>query len=472
MRFDTLEEAERHYKAYARMKGFGIRYNYRKKSEVTGEYIRAGIICHKAGHQVKEKEDTQNPKPVVAERNKSTAARTDCLARMLLKQRDGSWVVTEFIDQHNHPLINKWSLTGFLRSHREIPKEDQEFIKVLHSVNMETSRMMQIMAMLYESVHGVPYTPKDMANFRSTLRAEHKYTDMQDTIMYFEEMRLEDKDFYYRFKLDDEDRVENLFWVDGAARRAYKFFNDCLSFDTTYMTNAYKMPFAPFIGINSHGQSIQFGCGFLRNELSTSFDWLFETFLIAMDGLEPVNIITDQDFAMRSSIDLVLPNTRHRNCRWHIIEKATEEIGPFLARNEALRQEFNNCVNCSLLPEEFEVRWTEMVQKYGLQNHTKLAALYEKRSYWVPAYFMHDFYPFLQTTQHSEGFNAVLKKYVSPSNSVLKFVKQYATIQAKIMKAENQEEANSTLTTARTWCWHPIEQHMSRVYTQNIYNHF
>lgn len=471
-RFDTLEEAERHYKMYARRKGFGIRYNYRKRSEVTGEIIRAAIVCHKAGHQSKKKEDTQNPKPVVAERNRSVILRTDCPARMFVKLRNDSWLVTEFNDEHNHPMLKKWSLTGFLRSHRDIPQEDQDFIKVLHSVNMETSRMMQVMATLYESVEGVPYTPKDMANFRATLRAENKYTDMQDTIAHFETLKELDKDFYYRFKLDDEDRVENLFWVDGAARRAYKIFNDCISFDTTYMTNAYKMPFAPFIGINSHGQSIQLGCGFLRNELSTSFEWLFETFLDAMDGLAPVNIITDQDFAMRAAIEKNFPDTRHRNCRWHIAEKATEEIGPFIAKIEGLREEFNDCLNCSLTPEEFEQRWGNMIQKFNLQNHDKIQALYEKRSYWVPAYFMHDFYPFLQTTQRSEGFNAVLKRYVSPSNSVLEFVRQYAAIQEKIMKAENKEEAESSLTTARTWCWHPIEQHMSKVYTRGIYNRF
>jgi hypothetical protein len=78
MRFDTLEDAKRHYKAYARRKGFGIRHNYRKKSEVTGAYIRAGIVCHKAGHQAKEKEDTQNPKPVVTERNKSVLVNRLC----------------------------------------------------------------------------------------------------------------------------------------------------------------------------------------------------------------------------------------------------------------------------------------------------------------------------------------------------------------------------------------------------------
>jgi hypothetical protein len=114
------------------------------------------------------------------------------------------------------------------------------------------------------------------------------------------------------------------------------FFNDCMSFDTTYMTNSYKMPFAPFIGINSHEQSIQFGCGFLGNELTISFEWLFESFLIAMDGLAPVNIITDQDFAMRSAIENMFLGTTHRNCRWHIIEKATEEIGPFIAKIEGL----------------------------------------------------------------------------------------------------------------------------------------
>jgi hypothetical protein len=63
-------------------------------------------------------------------------------------------------------------------------------------------------------------------------------------------------------------------------------------------------------------------------------------------------------------------------------------------------------------------------------------------------------------------------KKVCPSNSVIEFVRQYAAIHAKIMKAENQEEADSSLTTDRTWCWHPIEQHMSRVYTRNIYNRF
>jgi hypothetical protein len=85
---------------------------------------------------------------------------------------------------------------------------------------------------------------------------------------------------------------------------------------------------------------------------------------------------------------------------------------------------------------------------------------------------MHKFYPFLQTTQRSEGFNAVLKKYITSTNSVIEFVQQYEDIQAKIMKAENKEESDSSLLTAKKWCWHPIEQQVEKLYTKNIYHRF
>ena len=76
--------------------------------------------------------------------------------------------------------------------------------------------------------------------------------DIEATMAYFDEKAKEDPGFFYRIRLDDEDRVRNMYWVDGAARRAYKHFRDCISFDATYLTNMYKMPGAPFIGINNH----------------------------------------------------------------------------------------------------------------------------------------------------------------------------------------------------------------------------
>ena len=98
----------------------------------------------------------------------------------------------------------------------------------------------------------MPYIPADVTNLHAKYRRESKLADIEATIAYFDEKAKEDADFFYRIRLDDEDRVRNMYWVDGATRRAYKYFRDCISFDATYLTNMYKMPCAPFIGINNH----------------------------------------------------------------------------------------------------------------------------------------------------------------------------------------------------------------------------
>ena len=66
--------------------------------------------------------------------------------------------------------------------------------------------------------------------------------------------------------LDDEYRLRNVFWADGRSRAAYKVFGDVVTFDTTYLTNQYRMPFAPFVCVNHHGHSILFSCGLISNE--------------------------------------------------------------------------------------------------------------------------------------------------------------------------------------------------------------
>jgi hypothetical protein len=48
-----------------------------------------------------------------------------------------------------------------------------------------------------------------------------------------------------------------------------------------------------FIGINRFGESIQLGCGFVRHDRIENFVLLVQKFLDAMDGLNPVGIITD-----------------------------------------------------------------------------------------------------------------------------------------------------------------------------------
>ena len=80
-----------------------------------------------------------------------------------------------------------------------------------------------------------------------------------------------------------------------------------VTFDTMYLVNKYNMPFAPFVSINHHEQSILLGCGLILGEDTYTFRWLFESWLICMSGVPPNAIITNQDKAMKKPIEIVFP---------------------------------------------------------------------------------------------------------------------------------------------------------------------
>ncbi|PNT71121.1 hypothetical protein BRADI_2g23413v3 [Brachypodium distachyon] len=260
---------------------------------------------------------------------------------MKVKLDGATYIVEQFEEEHNHNVLKKFDLGKYLRSHRHMPREEREFVKLLHACNLQTSQMMQILSTLHGKLNDLLYTRTDMANFRAALRREHRVMDMKYTLRYFKKLKKEDDDFFYSFELDDEDRVINLYWIDAEARRSYKYYSGCISFDTTYLTNKYNMPCAPFIGINNH--------------YTLSFVWLLNTFLEAMDGIAPANIIIDQDFAMRNAISEVFPETRHRNCRWHIMKKAQEKMGGFMVSTQrsegfnAVLKDMDGIVCCHIL---------------------------------------------------------------------------------------------------------------------------
>jgi hypothetical protein len=115
------------------------------------------------------------------------------------------------------------------------------------------------------------------------------------------------------------------------------------------------------------------------------------------------------------------------------MQNAQGVLGNDMAQNEPLRLEFNATIDHSMTVEEFESRWEAMIMKYNVADNKHLQDLYDIRASFVPAYFKDRFFPFLQTTARCEGFNAVLKRYISPRNSLLHFFEQYLSSRRKLM---------------------------------------
>lgn len=94
---------------------------------------------------------------------------------------------------------------------------------------------------------------------------------------------------------------------------AYRYFGDVVTFDTTYRTNKYNMPFAPFTGINHHMHQLILAIHSYKMKVKQHFLGCLRLGLKLWE-VDPVSIITDQDLAMKSAISKVLPHTRHRLC--------------------------------------------------------------------------------------------------------------------------------------------------------------
>lgn len=106
-------------------------------------------------------------------------------------------------------------------------------------------------------------------------------------IEHLQEEKERNPSFYCTHKEDGDNKPTHVFWAVGLARKAYHQFGDVLIFDTTYDTNGYRLVFASFTGINHHGQSVNFGAGFIKDEKIESFLWLFEKWQEAMCGHPP-----------------------------------------------------------------------------------------------------------------------------------------------------------------------------------------
>ncbi|TVU40657.1 hypothetical protein EJB05_14126, partial [Eragrostis curvula] len=222
MTFDTYEAAKSFYNNYARYKGFSVRTDNSKETKWAGGTSRVKYVCHKAGVNKKKKPAIDGPiteKEVTKKRKRDHIERTKCPSLMAVKFTRSYWVVDNFRAEHNHDLVQKFSLTKFLRSHRDIPPEEKQFIRTLHNCTIKTVRAYQLMCELYGGEQNVPYTVCDCKNLHKSYGVENEEKDMKKTFELFDEMKKQDPDFFYDYTLDKFGRVEHLLWIDGESTK-------------------------------------------------------------------------------------------------------------------------------------------------------------------------------------------------------------------------------------------------------------
>jgi hypothetical protein len=71
---------------------------------------------------------------------------------------------------------------------------------------------------------------------------------MAKTLEAFGNIKKKDPGFVVAMDVDDKRRVKSLLFSHGSSRKNFAAFGDVVTFDTTYQTNLYNLPFGLFVG--------------------------------------------------------------------------------------------------------------------------------------------------------------------------------------------------------------------------------
>ncbi|RVW78093.1 Protein FAR1-related sequence 5 [Vitis vinifera] len=378
------------------------------------------------------------------------------------------WVVKEFMADHNHPLVEQKNVQ-FLRSHRVIKNADKAQLNAMRGVGIGTSQIMDYMVQQSGGYNNVGFTKKDLYNHVDADRRVHlRDGDAEGALAYLCGKSEMDPSFYYKYNVDEDNHLANLFWADSTSKLDYSCFGDVLAFDTTYRTNAYKKPLVILVGINHHHQTIVFGCALLVDESVSTYTWVLETFLDAMNNKKPLSVITDGDKAMRKAIKRIFPDSCHRLCAWHIQRNAFTNV-----HVKDFTNHFSKCMFMEGTVEEFECAWNDMLEMFNLHGHKWVTDIYAKRSRWAEAYLRGHFFAGMKSTQRCESMNAYLNRFLKTRLKLFEFVKHFDRALSRIRhneaKAEFETHHSSAVLTTKLYA---LEKYAGTVFTRQSFLKF
>ncbi|XP_071918767.1 protein FAR1-RELATED SEQUENCE 5-like [Coffea arabica] len=163
----------------------------------------------------------------------------------------------------------------------------------------------------------------------------------------------------------------------------------------------------------------------MEKQTIDSFKWVFGTFLEAMCGKHPSTILTDQDHAMAAALSIVMPETFHGLCTFHIRRNFMKHLGNHYKENSDLPYMFGACMYEFEEVEQFNRVWEVMVKKHNLKNNEWLFGLYRIRDKWARCMMKERWTAGMRSTQLSESLNAAIKNHLKLDHDLVQFFRHF-----------------------------------------------
>ncbi|XP_014511457.1 protein FAR1-RELATED SEQUENCE 5-like [Vigna radiata var. radiata] len=252
MSFDTMQDAKKFYQDYGRRCGFGIQTRTSKKdSNNVVYYLR--LVCSREGKYVSN---------IRLEVKTLPSQTNQCHAGITIARKNHKWFVRTVVLDHSHELCPQTS--NLICGNRQLNMHAKHTLEVNDDAGVRINKSFLSIVSEAGGYENMQFVERDARNYIGQHMC--KEGDGQALLRHFSKMRDQNNEFFYDIEMDEDNRITSVFCADARSRAACDEFGDVVSFDTTYLTNKYDMPFAPFVGVNHHGQSLLLGCGLLSSE--------------------------------------------------------------------------------------------------------------------------------------------------------------------------------------------------------------
>jgi len=221
--------------------GFGIRIrNSRKDDDNQMCYVK--LVCSREGKYVSS---------IPPEIKTQPTQRKQCLERITAIRKQDRWMITSIVHDHNHEVSQTKS--RLIRANKKLSMQVKRTFDLNDKASVRLHKSFRSLVCEVRGFDNLQFMERDARNYNDQKRrALGKESDRQALLNHFSAMTDLNKNFIFKIDIGGDNRICNVFWADARSKVACVDFGDVVSFDTTYLTNKYDMPFAPFVGVNHH----------------------------------------------------------------------------------------------------------------------------------------------------------------------------------------------------------------------------
>ncbi|KAH1265995.1 PKS-NRPS hybrid synthetase [Glycine max] len=221
------------------------------------------------------------------------------------------WMVKLIYGIHNHELAK--SLVGHPYAGR-LTKDEKNIIA---DMTKSMVKPRNILLTLKEHNANNCTTIKQIYNARSAYRSS---------------IRGSDTEMQHLMKLLEHDQ-----YIHSLVSARCSEVMQCMSFDSTYKTNRYRLSLLDFVGMTPTRMTFSAGFAYLEGERVNNVVWALERFrglFLRRDRL-PIVIVTDRDLALMNAVETIFPECTNLLCRFHIDKNVKAKCKSLIGQKNA-----------------------------------------------------------------------------------------------------------------------------------------